>query len=267
MGVESSAYALVNAAPQAERRFSALEALYDPVTVENLAGTGIAEGWHCLELGAGRGSIAAWLARRTFPGGHVLATDLDPRWLRAANPPGVEVRRHDITRDPLPENTFDLVHARLVLMHLPERAAVLRRLVGALRPGGHLVIEDYDLRLAPHIAGGGGADDELIDTVMEAFTDLLVGHGADPAYGRGLPGRLADAGLTGVRGRGELAFAHGRDAGAALYGCSVEQTRAELLDRGRVTAAQLDRYRDLLADPGTTFLLPCLVSARGHRPV
>jgi 2-polyprenyl-3-methyl-5-hydroxy-6-metoxy-1,4-benzoquinol methylase len=43
----------------------------------------------------------------------------------------------------LPAGRYDLIHARLVLSHLPQRRDVLARLVQALRPGGWLVVEDF----------------------------------------------------------------------------------------------------------------------------
>ncbi|HEY0530993.1 MAG TPA: class I SAM-dependent methyltransferase [Actinoplanes sp.] len=50
---------------------------------------------------------------------------------------GYEVRRHDVAADPPPEpGTFDLVHARLVLVHVPDRARALATMAAALRPGG-----------------------------------------------------------------------------------------------------------------------------------
>ncbi|MGH2501120.1 MAG: class I SAM-dependent methyltransferase, partial [Ktedonobacterales bacterium] len=83
-------------------------------------------------------------------GGHVLVTDIDPRFLAALEEAGLaqmEVQRHDVTQDPLPPDRFDLIHARLVLLHLPTADQVLRQLVEALKPGGWLLIEDYDMRL------------------------------------------------------------------------------------------------------------------------
>lgn len=56
---------------------------------------------------------------------------------------------HDIVKDPLPAHSFDLIHARLVLAHLPARDQVLPRLVASLRPGGWLVVEDFDSWLPP----------------------------------------------------------------------------------------------------------------------
>jgi ubiquinone/menaquinone biosynthesis C-methylase UbiE len=75
----------------------------------------------------GRGSIAAWLSERVGPTGQVIATDIGTRFLETLQRPNLEVRRHNIVTDPLPEDEFDLVHVRLVLMHLPERDSVLRR--------------------------------------------------------------------------------------------------------------------------------------------
>jgi len=84
-------------------------------------------------VGAGGRSIPEALAAAVGPTGYVLATDINPVWL---DPHGTyEVRRHDIVADP-PPGTFDLVHARLVLVHVPDRAAALATMVAALRPGG-----------------------------------------------------------------------------------------------------------------------------------
>jgi ubiquinone/menaquinone biosynthesis C-methylase UbiE len=142
-----SQYIFANAAEQARQRFQSLEELYDPRTVHFLEATGVGPGWRCLEVGAGGGSIAAWLADRVGSSGHVLVTDIDPRHLDAlaeAGWPNVEVQRHDVGQDPLPAATFDLVHARLVLIHVPQREAALARLVAALKPGGWIVVEDFD---------------------------------------------------------------------------------------------------------------------------
>jgi ubiquinone/menaquinone biosynthesis C-methylase UbiE len=128
----NSTYLLDNAAPQTRERFDALSTLYDRESLQHLEDRGIEPGWNCLEVGGGGGTIAAWLAARVGPAGHVLVTDLDPRFLDAAKFSNVEIRRHNIVTDPLPDAAFDLIHARLVLIHIPEREQVLARLVRAL---------------------------------------------------------------------------------------------------------------------------------------
>ncbi len=139
-----STYLLDNAAPQASARFDALSALFDAGTIRHLENLRVGPGWNCLEVGGGGGSIANWLAARVGNTGRVLVTDLDPRFLDASNFSNVEIRRHNIVTDPLPDAAFDLIHARLVLIHVPEREEVLARLVAALKPGGWIVEEEFD---------------------------------------------------------------------------------------------------------------------------
>src|SRR4051812_45567785 len=126
-----SKYIFDNAAEQpTSQRFANLESIYDPRTIAFLEATGIDAGWRCLEVGGGGGSVAAWLADRVGPSGDVLVTDIDPRFLQglaASGRPNLEVRQHDITSDRLPPDAFDLIHARLVLLHLPGADRVLER--------------------------------------------------------------------------------------------------------------------------------------------
>ncbi|GAA4999725.1 methyltransferase domain-containing protein [Actinopolymorpha pittospori] len=261
-----SDYVLENAAPQAERRFTALEELYDEATFANLDGTGVGPGWRCLEVGAGGGSVARWLGERVGPQGYVLATDLDPRHVDAAQSPVIEVRRHDVVHDPLPESAFDLVHARLVLVHLPERATALKQLVAALRPGGWFTMEEFDLRMAPVSTERRDAGERVLDDVTGAFVRLLELRGVDQSYGRALPRLFAEAGLVQIEAVGRVTFARGGSPGARLYRANIEQTRDQLVEAGLATAEEIERYCDRLADPEAMFTLPVLVAVRGRRP-
>ena len=125
IGTASSSYVLTNSAREAQVRFAALSTLYDRTTIRHLEGRGVARGWQCFEIGAGGGTIARWLADLVGPTGLVLATDLDTRHLDHLGGPGLEVCHHDIGADPLPEAAFDLVHTRLVLMHVARREVAL----------------------------------------------------------------------------------------------------------------------------------------------
>src|SRR5207253_1047892 len=100
-------------------------------------------GWRCLEVGAGAGSVARWLAGKVGPSGTVVASDLNPRFLDDV-PANVEVRQHDVAKDDLEVGAYDLVHSRLLLMHLPEPAGALEKMVRAVKPGGWLVTEEAD---------------------------------------------------------------------------------------------------------------------------
>ena len=72
----------------------------------------------------------------------------------------------DLVADELPRGAFDFVHTRLVLIHIPERDAVLRKLAGALRPGGVLIVEEDDIH--PILATATGAYRQSLARVPRA---------------------------------------------------------------------------------------------------
>jgi SAM-dependent methyltransferase len=129
-------------APNHHRRLLELLAeTLDPFSCRRLEQAGADPDARCLEIGAGTGSIAHWLANHLAPTGQVIATDLDPSLI--APHQRITTLPHDISRDQLP-GRFDLIHARLVLAHLPDRHHILGKLSEALNPGGALIIEEFD---------------------------------------------------------------------------------------------------------------------------
>src|SRR5689334_10566667 len=127
-------YVFSNDRPTAGRLLDALGQMHDPFTISRLSEAGVTPGERWLEIGAGAGTVAGWLADQVGPAGEVIATDVRPQHIREHA--GVTVLQHNILTDPLPAGQFDGIHARAVLQHLPARHEVLARLAGALRPGG-----------------------------------------------------------------------------------------------------------------------------------
>jgi SAM-dependent methyltransferase len=265
-----SQYIFDNAAVQAEQRFHSLEALYDPLTVRFLAATGVGLGWRCLEVGAGGGSIATWLAERVGPRGHVLVTDIDPRHLEAlaaSGRPNVQVQRHDVGLDPLPEAAFDLVHARLVLIHVPQREAALAGLIAALKPGGWIVVEDFDPVFIDR--GFPVTDPEgyaAYDAMRVALRHLMDRHGLDPVWGRSLYRRFVAHGLADVGLEGHFTVWPGGSPGALLDRANFEQVRANAVAAGLVTDGQVDRAVAALDDPAFAFSSPVMMTAWARKP-
>src|SRR5262245_21609319 len=186
----------------AATRFAALSTLFDGATRRSLLDRRLALGWDCREVGGGGGSIARWLSERVGPAGRVLVTDIDTRFLEPVNLPNLEVLRHDITRDPLPDGAFDLVHTRMVLIHLPSRDDVLERLAAALKPGGWLVCEEFDSESSPPdpaISPG-----EVVLRTREAMGRVSDASGVDRRCGRRLFGRFRALGLADLGAEGHL---------------------------------------------------------------
>ncbi len=254
---------------QRERdRLTAIESLFDPASRRLLAGLGVAEGWRCLEIGCGAGSIAGWLSDRVGASGRVLATDLDTRHVEGHGRANLETRVHNIVTDPLDEEAFDLIHARAVLVHLPDRQQVLKRLVAALRPGGWLLIEDVDFggatasMLAQYVTAPDPAP-AATERIYQAIAAVFAAKGADPCYGSWLTGSLAGEGLDGVGAELHApVVAGGREQWTRG---SVEQLVEPLLRTGLTTAADVELFLAFSTRPDTYYLPPLMVSAWGQR--
>jgi Methyltransferase domain len=145
-----------------------------------------------------RASVPRWLAEQVGPSGTVVASDIDTGRL-ATGASNIEVLRHDVALDDPPAGGFDLVHARLVLTHVPERQRALRNLVEAVAPGGSLVIEDFDPALVVESCLNPATDAERrANKLRHGFVRLLAARGVDLEYGRKLPGLLRAEGLIDV---------------------------------------------------------------------
>jgi SAM-dependent methyltransferase len=262
---DDGGYLLGNERVEAGARFEAFAELFDPATFRRIDALGIAAGWRCWEVGAGGPSVPRGLAERVGGAGRVLATDIDVRWAGAAADGVVEVRRHDVARDDPPDETFDLVHARLVLVHVADRERALRTMVAALRPGGWLLLEDADPALQPLSAPyEQGPRERLANRVRTGFRAMLAERGADLAYGRRLPGLLRAHGLTGVRA--EAYFPISSPACDLLEAATVAHIRAGLVAGGHATEEEVERHLANVAAGGMDLATAPMISAWGRRP-
>ena len=226
---------------------------------------GTGEGWRCWEVGAGGPTVAAWLAGRVGPTGSVVATDLDLAWMGEPAPRGVTALVHDVTAEPPPGGPFDLIHARLLLVHLPARTEVAATLAAALRPGGWLVLEDADPALQPLACiDERGPAQQLANRIRAGFRALLADRGADVAFGRTLPGLLRDVGLVDVTA--DASFPVAGPLAIVLERATVEQTRAGRVAAGLATDDEVDHHLANLAGGWLDLTTAPLVSARGRRP-
>jgi SAM-dependent methyltransferase len=236
--VSENRYLLDNQEPQAGQRFDALAELFNPSTFRHMEAIGLTRGWRVWEVGAGGASVPAWIAEQT--GSYVLATDIDTSWLASENSP-YEVRQHDIGRDPVPQGLFDLVHARLVLVHVPQRAAALATMISALRPGGWLLIEEADPGLQPLVCPDEfGPEQELANRLKTDFRTLMAERGVNLRFGRELPRLLRNAGLLDVRA--DAYFPMGGPACNELERATVEQIAECLVGAGLASEADIRRH-------------------------
>jgi SAM-dependent methyltransferase len=262
-------YLLANEAPEAMDRFTAFATLFDPSTFRHLDDLGLAAGWRCWEVGAGGTSVVRHLAERTGPTGHVLATDLDTSWAATATATGplptVDVRHHDVALDPPPTTDFDLVHARLVLVHVPDRDAALANMVSTLKPGAWLLIEDADPALQPlSCLEDDGPEQQLANRIRTGFRALLASRGADLSYGRTLPRRLRAAGLTSVAA--DASFPVALPVCADLEVATIAIIRQQLVSNGIATDAEIERHLAAVRSGRLDLTQPPMIACWGQRP-
>jgi SAM-dependent methyltransferase len=244
-----------------KHRLDALAALYDEGTFDHLRHIGAASSSRWLEVGAGSGTVAAWLADRVGPDGHVLAIDIDTRFVEALHSDRLEVREHDIVVEELEPDSYDGAHARALLEHLPDRAKAIEHTVRALRRGGWLLAEDVAFP-PPHTA----PELPVLTKVSTASEVGFRAAGADPYYGLQLPADLAAGGLVDVACHARVPIVSSGTPMVDFVALSLEHLRSRFESAGLLTADEVDEALAALRKPGCTLLGPIMVAAWGQKP-
>lgn len=257
--MSDTGYAYDQAWEQERERLAGIEALWDPGT-QAILSRYVSAGSRVLEAGAGGGSVVSWLATQVGAAGHVLAIDLDTRFVDRLASDVVEVRQANLITDDLPVGEYDVVHSRMVLEHIPERADVLRRLVAALRPGGTLVLEDYDWG-----SFGFESTDEAPTRVSEGILALMAAAGFEREYGRRLVAALVEAGLSDVSGEGRSLIIDGNHPGFSFFSLSFEQLAPAAIEAGLMRPEDAENVGGRLRGGEERLITPTLVAAVGKR--
>jgi SAM-dependent methyltransferase len=218
-------------------------------------------------VGFGAGGVATWMAERVGVAGHVVAIDVDPRFVDDSGWRQLEVRQANILDGGLEESYFDVAHARAVIEHIPEHEAALERMIAAVKPGGWLVIEDVDFGGPTATVLGKYAYPpqyaDIVERIFLAVEAVFRSIGADATFGPRLPGILKELGLTEVGGEVRAPLIEGGNNQFVSH--SAEQLRPRLVETGLVTDDEVQAFLDLAADPASHHLPPMLVSVWGRR--
>ncbi|HXZ80857.1 MAG TPA: class I SAM-dependent methyltransferase [Terriglobales bacterium] len=225
-----------------QQRLTLMSALLDPIELAHIDRLGVGAGWRCLELGCGNGSIAQALAKRVAPGGHVVASDIDLRFIAELRAPCLDVRRIDVLRDVMEEGAYDFVVARALLHHLSPAHEALARMVKALKPGGVL------LSIEPDMLPCTEAEPESMCSFWQGWLKWANAEGIDYFIGRKIPGWLDSLEMGGIAGEGHRPQFNGGSDWARYWTETMDELAPSLQKSGYVSERILDefywRYRD-----------------------
>ena len=233
---------------------------------------GVRPGQAAIDLGCGPSGIIELLADRVSPGGRVVGLDADPAHVAMARELArqrglghVEIVAADARRTGLPSGSFDLVHARTLLVTLPQPAAVVAEMVRLARPGGWVAgLEadaEYSLCYPPHPAW---------DRLCEIFRASFSRNGADLLIGRRLTELYREAGLEDIGVEARAGVYQATDSRRTVRADLVRSMRPMILEVGLADERELDELdrtvREHLDDPRTLVMPPLSFLAWGRKP-
>jgi len=233
---------------------------------------GLRPGQAAIDLGCGPRGIVDLLAGRVAPAGRVVGLDADPAHAAMAAEfaarrrlSGVEILTADARNTGLPTGSFDLVHARTLLVNLPEPAGVAAEMMRLARPGGWVASMEPDTEHAlcypPHPA---------FDRLCDIFTVVFRRNGADPWIGRRIPELFRQAGLEDVAVEARVQSYPPGNTRRTIRLDLVRAMRPQVLEMGLASAAELDDLdaaaRAHLTDPQTVVMSGLLFLTWSRKP-
>ncbi|NBX26260.1 MAG: methyltransferase domain-containing protein [Planctomycetes bacterium] len=246
--------------------------LWRPRVREAWLAAGIGPGQRVLDAGAGPGFATLDLAELVGPLGQVVALERSRRYVNLLQGEvarrglhHVHVRESDLMLDAIPATGLDAAWCRWVACFVNDPALLVRRVHGALRPGGVLVMHEYVDYGTYRCLPGRPMIDAFVQEVMRSWRQ----DGGEPDIARGLPTLLHGAGFRLVSSRPlGLAVRPGEPAWNWPAGF-IRTFTPRLLELGRIDAAWADRLLLELAqaeaDPAAVFMTPLVLELVAER--
>jgi ubiquinone/menaquinone biosynthesis C-methylase UbiE len=233
---------------------------------------GLRPGHHVIDLGCGPRGIIDLLCERVLPGGRVVGVDADPAHVAMANQfvadegfTGTEIILADARGTSLEANSFDLVHARTLLINVPRPDEVLAEMVRLARPGGQVASMEPDTETAyvyPPLPA--------YERVCELFPIVFGRNGADPRIGRRLGELYRDAGLEDVAVEARIDCRPPGHSRRTIRADLIRSMRPRIVEMGLANEDELARLdadvRAHVTDPRTIVVSSLFFLVSGRKP-
>jgi SAM-dependent methyltransferase len=228
----------------------------DEESYRHLAALGVGPGWRCLAMGVGPGPATRWLAERVAPSGSVVAADA-----RSGRLAELAAGREAVLEG-LAEEELDLAFGHSLLVHLPEREHALDYLIEAVRPGGWVVIADFDWTLS-----GPPRPDDAAGSSERGVRAPLRSAGLQLTHGPKLARTFEAHGLVDVDGQALIGYSRNADCQASrVYSFTIERLRRRIMTSGSATREDIDDLHAHLPRRDWVGVSPTIWTAWGRKP-
>jgi ubiquinone/menaquinone biosynthesis C-methylase UbiE len=234
----------------------------------------ITPGTRAVDVGCGPIGILNLLSERVGSKGKVVGVEREARFVEMARAEmskrglrNVEVIHADALETGLEKNSYDVVHERLVLINLPTatQGAILREMFSLLRPGGTIVLQEYDA--TSYVCYPEHASWNVL---LGIFNDTFYAKGGNEYIGRSLASLLRSVGAENVEMEAHARFPSVGEYQRTHLISLVQSMRDHILAAGRLEEAELSAHVDALSDhlfdPATTLIDKLTVQAWGRKP-
>jgi ubiquinone/menaquinone biosynthesis C-methylase UbiE len=230
---------------------------------------GIVAGAEAIDVGCGVLGVLHLLSERVGARGRVVGLDREPRMVdfgrKLAEQRGlaVEFVQADATATGLPDRSFDLVHARTLLLNVQNPEQILAEMGRIAKPGGVVAVQEPD-------AGAWNCDPPhpAFDILRAAILDAYRRTGKDLSVGRRIARMLRVAGLEDVSVRATARVTHTGEYYQTFLLTMAALVRDVILQAGDLTADEFEAYttalRVHLEAPDTITCQPVMWQAWGR---
>jgi ubiquinone/menaquinone biosynthesis C-methylase UbiE len=234
--------------------------------------TGLGPGDRAIDVGCGPRGILDLLAERVSPGGSVVGLDADAALVAMASEfvasrglDHVELVLADARDTGIESGSFDLVHARTLLINIPEPLEAMTEMVRLARPGGWVVGIEPDIESAlcyPSLPA--------FDRLCALFEAAQSRNGADPHFGRRMADLYRRAGLEDVTVEASAVLYPPGHSRRTIRADLVQSIRPQILELGLADEGELDELdasaRAHFNDPNTIVMPGLMFLGWGRKP-
>ncbi len=234
---------------------------------------GLGAGGRAIDLGCGPQGVLDLLSERVGSTGNVIGIEKNhqsvgiakrfvaDRWLN-----NVEVAQGDATATGLPGDSFDLVHARLVLVNVPYVEAVVREMVRLTRPGG--IVASHEADYLSHFCD---PPLQAWDRLFEIFKGYSSANGIDLFVGRRTHRLFREAGLVDIEVKPVIhVYPHGHNR-RAIFWDFLQNVRDRILEQKFISESEFGELtaelKEHLDRPDTLVVSHLFFQVWGRKPV